>query len=78
MARPQKADIANIFSSAPAVSLAKKDETTSSKKQLIYHMQETAKKQFDHLAVELGITKQMLMTEAVNDLFVKHGKPPIA
>ncbi len=45
---------------------------------MIFHMPETAKKQFDHLAIEIGKTKQALMAEAVNDLFVKYGKPPIA
>jgi hypothetical protein len=30
------------------------------------------------LAAELGIDKRELLREALNDLFVKHGKPPIA
>jgi hypothetical protein len=35
-------------------------------------------RQFGVLAAELGIDKRELLREALNDLFVKHGKPPIA
>jgi Antitoxin-like ribbon-helix-helix len=37
-----------------------------------------AKKQLRLLAATLDTTQQHLMTEALNDLFKKHGKPPIA
>lgn len=37
-----------------------------------------AKKQLDFLTVEQETTCQALLTEALNDLFKKHGKPPIA
>ncbi len=47
------------------------------KKQRIFLMSEVAKNEFDSLAVELGKTKQDLMAEAVTDLFLKHGKPPL-
>lgn len=35
-------------------------------------------RQFGMLAAELGMTKQELLREALNDLFMKHGKPPVA
>jgi hypothetical protein len=35
-------------------------------------------KQFTTLAAELGLQRQDLLREALNDVFVKHGKPPIA
>lgn len=35
-------------------------------------------RQFGVLAAELGVNKQDLLREALNDVFVKHGKPPIA
>jgi hypothetical protein len=35
-------------------------------------------RQFGVLAAELGLNKQDLLREALNDLFTKHGKPPIA
>ncbi len=78
MPKPQKANIANIFSNEPVVKPKVLDPAEKAKKQMIFHMPETAKKQFDHLAIEIGKTKQALMAEAVNDLFVKYGKPPIA
>lgn len=39
---------------------------------------EAAKKQLDYMVVEHDTTAQGLLTEAVNDLFKKYGKPPIA
>jgi hypothetical protein len=48
-------------------------------KHLISGMFEPAAyRQFGVLAAELGIDKRELLREALNDLFVKHGKPPIA
>jgi hypothetical protein len=38
----------------------------------------TAKKQLRLLAAEEETTQQALLTDALNDLFRKHGKPPIA
>lgn len=35
-------------------------------------------KQFTTLAAELGLQRCDLLREALNDLFVKHGKQPIA
>ncbi len=37
-----------------------------------------AYRQFGVLAAELGVDKRELLREALNDLFRKHGKPPIA
>jgi hypothetical protein len=48
-------------------------------KHLISGMFEPATyRQFGVLAAELGVNKQDLLREALNDLFTKHGKPPIA
>lgn len=40
--------------------------------------EETTYRQFTTLAAELGAGRQELLREALNDLFEKHGKPPIA
>ena len=48
------------------------------KKQTIFHMPEAAKKQLAMLAIETDTTQQALLSEALNDLFKKHGKLPIA
>lgn len=37
-----------------------------------------AYRQFGVLAAELGMDKRELLREALNDVFRKHGKPPIA
>lgn len=37
-----------------------------------------ARRQLRMLAAERDTTQQALLTEALNDLFRKHGKPPIA
>jgi hypothetical protein len=48
-------------------------------KHLISAMFEPAAyRQFGVLSAELGLAKQDLLREALNDLFRKHGKPPIA
>lgn len=48
-------------------------------KHLISGMFEPAAyRQFGVLAAELGLDKRELLREALNDLFKKHGKPPIA
>lgn len=38
----------------------------------------TARQQLRHLVTDLNLTAQEAMTEALNEWFVKHGKPPIA
>jgi hypothetical protein len=38
---------------------------------------EAAYRQFTVLAAELGLHRRELLREALNDLFIKHGKPPI-
>ena len=48
-------------------------------KHLISGMFEPAAyRQFGVLSAELGLAKQDLLRQALNDLFKKHGKPPIA
>lgn len=52
---------------------------TKTGKHLISGMFEPAAfRQFGMLAAELGMDKRELLREALNDLFRKHGKPPIA
>lgn len=53
--------------------------TTKRGKHLISGMFEPAAyRQFGVLAAELGLDKRELLREGLNDLFTKHGKPPIA
>lgn len=58
---------------------AAKPTTTKRGKHLISGLFEPpAYRQFGVLAAELGVDKRELLREALNDLFKKHGKPPIA
>lgn len=41
---------------------------------VIFRMSKDGKKQIDFLAVELGMKKQEILCEAVNDWLQKHGK----
>ncbi len=40
--------------------------------------EEPTYRQFTTLAAALGLQRQDLLREALNDVFIKHGKPPIA
>lgn len=40
--------------------------------------EEPTYRQFTMLAAELGLQRQDLLRQALNDVFIKHGKPPIA
>ncbi len=48
------------------------------KKAAPFWMPAAAKKQLNFMTVEQEKTQQALLTEALNDLFKKYGKPPIA
>ena len=52
--------------------------TRTGKNAAPFWMPAAAKKQLDYLTVEHDTTQQSLLTEALNDLFKKYGKPPIA
>jgi hypothetical protein len=54
-------------------------ETTETKRKgQTLRLTEGAWKQLKHLATDLGKPVHDLLIEAVNDLFKKYGKPPIA
>lgn len=48
------------------------------KKPLIAYFSPECIRQFKQVALDRGATQQSLLEEAVNDLFQKYGKPPIA
>lgn len=55
----------------------KQDDAAEKLKVFSFRMRPSAKQQFAILAKELGMKEQDLIAEALNDLFSKHGKPPI-
>jgi hypothetical protein len=65
----------------PAPEPASKPASTGSrtgKKAAPFWMPAPAKKQLDYLTIERETTQQALLTEALNDLFRKYGREPIA
>jgi len=52
--------------------------TRAGKKKLTAALDPTAHTQFRQLALELDKKGEALLIEAINDLFGKYGKPPIA
>ncbi len=48
------------------------------KKQVLGYFSNECKKQLKQLGVDFDKTEQALLTEALNDLFKKYGKPTIA
>lgn len=78
MAKP-----ASLFQTATEEQPAKRTTIEAKKpkrgKHLISGMfEEATYRQFTTLAAELGWQRQDLLREALNDVFIKHGKPPIA
>jgi len=57
---------------------AKSTGPRAGKRAVPFWMPEAAKRQLDLMVVEQDTTKQAVLTEAINDLFKKYGKPPIA
>jgi hypothetical protein len=48
------------------------------KKTVAAHFDPAVSKQLKHLGLERDSSTQALLREAINDLFTKYGKPPIA
>lgn len=66
-------------SALPTASTSASLETdTTKRKGQTLRLEEGAWKQLKHLATDLGNPVHDLLIEAVNDLFKKYGKPPIA
>lgn len=66
---------------APAITAAGRRKSTgprAGKKAVPFWIPDAAKRQLGGMAVDEDSTIQALLTEALNDLFKKRGKPPIA
>lgn len=61
-----------------ATELHEKRPDRVGKRATLFQLPAAAKKQLAMLAVEHDTTQQALLSEALNDLFQKHGKPRIA
>lgn len=52
--------------------------TRTGKKKVTAPLDPTAHKQLKQLGLDRDATTEALLVEAINDLFIKYGKPPIA
>jgi len=67
-----------VETSAPVINRPKSTGPRAGKKGVPLWLPAAAKRQLDILVIEQDSTKQALLSEAVNDLFKKYGKQPIA
>lgn len=80
-ARPEQAAAPATIARAPATEPEGKGfyaATRAGKKKLTTAVDPGVHLQFRQLALELDKKGEALLIEAINDLFRKHGKPPIA
>ncbi len=74
-----KAKPANTVLANAAPAMARDAKKPKRGKHLISGLfEEETYRQFTMLAAELGAQRQDLLREALNDVFIKHGKQPIA
>jgi len=74
--------ISNLFNAAPPPPLPQgledKAKDTNTTRMMNFRINDDARQAFAFLALEERSSIQKLMIEAVNDLFKKYSKPPIA
>ena len=75
---PPVAAVSPIAANNDQPAKAKTAGSRAGKKATPFWVNDAAKKQFDFMTVEQDSTAQALLTEALNDLFRKYDKPPIA
>jgi hypothetical protein len=83
VARPDAATMRPMELSAPVANAAERPSgfyaaTRAGKKKLTTTLDPAAHIQFRQLALELGKNGETLLVEAINDLFRKYGKAPVA
>ena len=62
----------------PTTSMSKTPATRIGRVALPFWVPAAARQQLRHTVTDLNMTAQEALTEALNDWFVKQGKPPIA
>ncbi|SMF97914.1 hypothetical protein SAMN02949497_4770 [Methylomagnum ishizawai] len=81
MSRVKRQQLGKMFETVPAekaVTTPERRPDRIGKRAALFQIPEAAKKQLAFLAIEQDTTQQALLTEALNMLFSKYEKPPIA
>jgi hypothetical protein len=68
----------NLTSKSQTVNVSKSQNKEDDRRRVTLRLTEDAWKQLKIMSIEEGCVAHKLLIEAVNDLFVKKGKPPIA
>jgi hypothetical protein len=76
----EAAPIARAANATPATvtAIGSRAPSRVGKKTVAAHFDPAVSKQLKHLGLERDTSTQALLREAINDLFAKYGKPPIA
>lgn len=67
-----------VAAAAPETAAAYVPKSRVGKKALLTHHDPAVLVQLKQLALEQDTSQQKLLSEALNLLFIKHGKPPVA
>lgn len=81
MSTAKRQSLGTMFSPQPSDTATESNEKRpdrAGKRATLFQLPAAAKKQLAMLAIERETTQQALLSEALNDLFQKHGKPTIA
>jgi hypothetical protein len=81
MTKPKRKELTGMFQNVPPdepIRGKDKRPDREGKSTTIFQVPEPAKRQLAYLAIDESRTQQSLLIEALNDLFSKYGKPPIA
>ena len=81
MTKAKRKELTGMFQTVPQdepIRAKAKRPDREGKSTTIFQVPEPAKRQLAYLAIDEGTTQQALLIEALNDLFSKYGKQPIA
>ena len=81
MPKAKRQELGKMFATVPPEQAPTPKETRPDrvgKRATLFQVPATAKKQLAILAIEQETTQQALLVEALNMLFQKYGRPPIA
>lgn len=82
MSKTKRQSLGGMFSTVPKETTVQEVGTKRpdrvGRRATLFQVPESAKKQLAILAIEEDKTQQVLLSEALNDLFTKYGKQPIA
>jgi hypothetical protein len=81
MTKARRKELTGMFQSVPQDQPIRENTRRpdrEGKSTTIFQVPEAAKRQLAYLAIDESRTQQSLLIEALNDLFKKYSKPPIA